>query len=399
MKRIPLTAEITANLRRAYGADADLSAMVVYEVVMANTNPIRKKGLYEGARLQENTLNELVAAVNAESIPLLHSHNSENLAFGRVFFAARSYSEARALIALSSKEHPEMIDKLDSGTLDQVSIGLLPQHLNCSQCGFDYLGADATWENVMGQTCPEGHTIGVDGTHLKIDGVDMFYELSIVSQGGLQGARVVGSSDSMFSRLAASNGKDAGALLPFVLHCSAEDAPNDEPADTPATDEPADAGDEPAPAAGDSADAGDEPAPAAGDSADAGETAQGELFASLVQASAKAVADVMVKLTTAEATVASQKLELEQLRAQVATANTQVTSAQKALLSVTRKTQVALTGKSTVEDTASIDILLATLEEDQTKLGSVFIIGGAAKATKLDSKPAGKSAAFTTLRK
>lgn len=389
MKRIPITPEITAHLRRAYGADADLSAMVVYEVVMANSNPIRKKGLYEGARLQENTLNELVAAVNAESIPLLHSHNSENLAFGRVFFAARSYSEARGLIALSSKEHPEMIDKLDSGTLDQVSIGLLPQHLNCSQCGFDYLGADATWENVMGQTCPEGHTIGVDGTHLKIDGVDMFYELSIVSQGGLQGARVVGSSDSMFSRLAASNGKDAGALLPFLLQCSAEGDPEVDPSSETAG---ADSDDEPT---------GD-PAGAAADEEPTGEPAaenQADLFASLVQASAKSIADAMIKLAAAEATVATQATELEQLRAQVVTANSQVSSAQQALLSVTRKTQVALTGKSTVEDTAPIDILLATLEEDQTKLSSVFIIGGSGNSVSLQSKLPAKSAAFTTLRK
>ncbi len=384
MKRIPITPEISNHMRRSYGPDANLSSMVVYEVVMANMNGVRKKGLYEGARLLDNTLNEMVAAVNAESIPFLHSHNSEVLALGRVFFAARNGSEARGLVAVSSEEHPEMIAKMDSGTLDQVSIGLLPQRLTCSSCGFDYLGADATWENVMMRTCPNNHVVGENDVHLKIDGVDMFYELSAVNQGGLQGARILGSADSMFARLAAASGRDAGVLGAFVLQCSADPTPEEEAAAAAAADAEA--------AAAAEAEAAAAPAPTP---ASAG---QGELFAAALHTMTEKMVALSLQTTGAEERARQHEARVATLQAEIAKLRPQIEGAQKALLSIAKKTQIALSGKTTVEDTASIDILLQTIEDGQTKLGSVFPIGGAAKSAQHQMVPTNKTTAFTTSR-
>ena len=57
-------------------------------------------------------------------------------------------------------------------------MGLSYQHLNCSACGFDYLGPEATVDNIYGQVCNNDHEIGVDGVHLIGNGMGRWLEQS-----------------------------------------------------------------------------------------------------------------------------------------------------------------------------------------------------------------------------
>lgn len=209
MKQITKTPEITAKLRASFGETANIDNLGVWEVSAANTRPIRQNGLFKGARITQATLDEVVAKINEESIPLQLQHKTGELPTGRAFSAKSHGDEARVLIALDTVLNATEAAKLDSGIIDQVSIGLLGKHLFCSKCQFDFQGTDdKAFMARFTMTDPKSHTIGKDGMYLQIEGVESLFELSLVGQGGLQGSRVINPTDSAFAaqypRLAAS---------------------------------------------------------------------------------------------------------------------------------------------------------------------------------------------------
>jgi hypothetical protein len=347
--------------------------MVVFEVVMANDKPFRKRGLFKDARFRDGALTELTNSVNAESIPLLTQHDGNMLAVGRLFAAMRNSSEARGLIAVSSLEHPEMVAKLDSGTLDQVSVGVLPKSLTCSACGFDYMGPDATWEHFGSNTCPDGHTIGENGVHTFIESIDMFFELSVVNKGGVPGAKVMDKTNSVFSRslaaLAASSGREVGALAPFVLQLEATGDDLKPDAFAIALKSVNDANG----------------VIVAGLNAQVSTltTSVSTLTASVDAATAKGVADVAAvtaQLTAAQAVSAAISDTAEKARL--------------ALLSIAKKTTVALGSTDTVSDTETIDKLLEIVEAGQVKLAAIFPTGGVANKEAAKVIPNRSNAAF-----
>lgn len=213
MKQISKTAEILSKLRASYGVDAVVDDLAVYEVVLANTLPLRKTGgLFKGARLSPTLLSEIVNAVNAESVPIQLQHDTSTLPYGRLFSAALVGEEARGLLAVDKKAHPDLVQKLDTGTLDQVSVGMVNKQLLCSSCGFDYMKASA-YENRWDLTCDKEHKIGENGVHIQVVGLDSLFETSFVGQGAVRGARVIGPSESAFQdnpRLAASSAANGG---------------------------------------------------------------------------------------------------------------------------------------------------------------------------------------------
>lgn len=236
MKRITRTAAIDEALRRGFGAEADLTNFAVYEVVAANTNPIRKKsGLYQNARITPETLLEMANLTNVESRQLILLHNDDSMPVGRLFQGRMRGDAFHGLIALNEKTQPALCSDLDAGVIDQVSVSILPKQLLCSECGWDYFSDAATFENIWGCVCGNGHQIGENGVHARLVGVDSFDELSLCGMGAVPGARVINPSASAFSvtsplglRLAASN-KDSARLL--MLHASV-----DQPKDTPKMD-------------------------------------------------------------------------------------------------------------------------------------------------------------------
>lgn len=231
MKQIPQTPEVKDKLRAAYGPDADLTNLAVFETVAMNTLPLRKtSGLFKGARLGLSLMSESAAWINKESVPVNTMHGDESLPIGRAFSAAMVGDAMHTLFAIDGAAQPKFVQGLNSGTIDQVSVGQLNKAITCNKCGFDFMGPDATFSNVWDATCNDGHVMGDDGAHAMIDGLQSFFELSLVSMGAVNGAKIIGPTDAKLVgneplRLAASASK-VGALR---LTCSTinEDAPVD----------------------------------------------------------------------------------------------------------------------------------------------------------------------------
>ncbi len=221
MKRVQLNSTIENHARRALGADVDLNSIVIFEASALNTQPLRKRHpLYFGARVDRSMLYEMAASLASESVPVHVEHvRGEGLPFGRVFHGEvlenGAESELRTLFFVDASE-TEAIAKIENGTVDQVSVSILPKKVLNSKSGFDYLGPEATFEHIMTGTDPEGNTLNEDGVYARLVNLDAFFEMSLVGQGAARNARIVRREEShfgpSFQKLAAS-GVDPNALV------------------------------------------------------------------------------------------------------------------------------------------------------------------------------------------
>lgn len=234
-KQINKTPEIIAQMQKIAGDGVDVSNLPVFEAIAANGLPIRKRGsIYDRAVMQESTLVDLAAAINAGGLPLhtLHNQNGE-LPVGKVFegkVVRNGQGQPELHVLFSVAPDSGLVASLDNGTIDEVSLGFLSAHALCSECGWDFFGDDATFLNFLDRTCANDHTIGVDGVHLNLSGLDRAYEMSLVSTGAVQNAKILSPSQAKLGgevgqRLAA-NGLDLNATVLF-LHgkLEADDAP------------------------------------------------------------------------------------------------------------------------------------------------------------------------------
>lgn len=218
MKQLEKTDLINSRLKAAVGPDVDLDTLAVFEATALNTMPLRKKHpLYSKAVVDPGVLYLMSEQVAKESIQLHLNHNDWVLPVGRVFYSeVTSGPELRALFFMPKTE-AEHISLIESGTVDQVSVSFMPKHVTCSKCGFDFLGKDATFDNIWSGTCDQGHMLGQAGVFAKLSGLEEWYELSLVGMGGAQGARIHGKTTSILSenqrqRLAAS-GHDPNVMV------------------------------------------------------------------------------------------------------------------------------------------------------------------------------------------
>lgn len=226
MKQIPKTPEVTAALRQSVGATVNIDNLAVYEAIAFNNRPVRKNHpLFKGAIADRSLLLEMAAALSQESRPIRIEHNDDGTPFGRAFYGSvkdqGSQSELRVLFFVDKTEE-KIANKIDSGTIDQVSVSILPKQMLNSVSGFDYLGPEAKPENFWTGADNDGNTIGQKGVHARMVGLDKWFELSLVGQGGAEGARIVSHDESYFGssyqKLAAS-GIDPSQ---FVLVASTE---------------------------------------------------------------------------------------------------------------------------------------------------------------------------------
>lgn len=226
MKRIQITPQIESHLRRSLGAEADLSNHVIFEAIAINTQPLRKSHpIYKNARMDSSILYEMAAELMVESRPVQIQHNSEPLPIGRVFHGeVRDSSELRVLFFVDATEE-QHIAKIENGTVDQVSISVLSKQILNSVSGFDYLGPDADFDNFYSGDDGEGNIIGENGVFARLVGLDSFFEMSLVGQGGARGARIVSREESHFGssyRQLAASGIDPNA---YVLVATATKEP------------------------------------------------------------------------------------------------------------------------------------------------------------------------------
>lgn len=236
-KAIDATAEILAQIERVTGTAVTADDIVVFEAAVANTRPLNKRGsIFHEGRMSEDMLRLMAQAVSTgtESVPLhtLHAQGWE-MPIGKVFQAtvvkaSDGEAELHAMFYLPKSE-ASMVEKINLGIIDEVSVGVLSKQLLCSKCGYDYFGAEADFDNFYAQTCENEHTIGVDGAHVKLSGLQSWMELSLVSRGAANKPKILGRAKQVmgrdtYDRLAAS------ARVPeaLVLFTASDDKKEDE---------------------------------------------------------------------------------------------------------------------------------------------------------------------------
>lgn len=225
MKQIQLTATIKEKLQAALGPDVEITDnYAVFESISLNTNPLpgKRGSLFQGAVVPASTLLAMVNHINSgHSLPLMIDHRMDGSPKGRIFQAglhmAEDAVELRTLFYIDPTE-TSLIAKVNNGTYDEVSVQFLAEKILCSECAYDYRGADANWLNILEATCGEGHKVGEDGVHVRMIGLEEFVEISLVARGAADNPKIVGKSASKLApatqeRLAAQGFKNLDALI------------------------------------------------------------------------------------------------------------------------------------------------------------------------------------------
>lgn len=206
-KALQITPAIKAAIAKSTGdAEFDTSKVSVFESIMLNLLPFSKRGLFKGAVTTENTLRQMAAFARGGGFVPLHTLHEQGyeLPVGRVFDAEvvtneSGLPELRGLFFIDN-EHTKLVSGVDTGSIEEVSVGLASQHLNCSVCGFDYLGPEATSDNIWSLTCNNDHEIGVDGVHVIVSEMSRWLETSLVSLGAANNAKIVSRAKSLLGK-------------------------------------------------------------------------------------------------------------------------------------------------------------------------------------------------------
>lgn len=231
MKSLVITPEIQSQLDAAAGTHIDPNSVSVFETVAVDTEPLRKSGsIYNGARLSSDLLHHMANFVNAGGDVPMHTlhQQGEELPVGKIINARVENDQLIARFYMPN-DRAQLVSDINKGILNSVSIGMKPKQLLCSECGFDYFGPDASFMNVFDQTCPEDHVIGQNGVHAKLQGLDRWMELSLVSVGASPKAKIrsrakAQMSEDTLQRIAAS-GIPLEATL-FISNPKAGDSPD-----------------------------------------------------------------------------------------------------------------------------------------------------------------------------
>ncbi|AJD82903.1 hypothetical protein PJWF_00009 [Achromobacter phage JWF] len=209
-KSVKVTPAIEARVRANNGGeDVDMSKVVVFETVAASTSPINKRGsIFDKGVISASTLIEMANYLNQQKgfVPLhtLHPQGDE-LPLGRFFYAEVLPSpdgdgsmDLVAQFYISATEE-DKIAKMEQGIIDEVSVTLRTKTILCSECGWDYLGKDATIMNLFDQTCGNDHTVGHNGVHVNLNGMEAWTETSLVSKGASSNAKIAGRAKQRLS--------------------------------------------------------------------------------------------------------------------------------------------------------------------------------------------------------
>jgi len=204
MKELTKTPFITALLSKTVGEGVDVSNLHVYEVTATSTIALRGKGgtVFHKAKISPNTIAQLAQQVNRDAVPLMMDHDMRGTPYGKFFYAEAiprddGEVELRGYLYVDSSEE-KILTKLNSGSIDEVSIQFHQSKMLCSECGFDYMEAAANDDYMpfIKLECDEGHKIGENGVHTNLVGVEEVFELSLVSRGAAKNSKIIAPSDA-----------------------------------------------------------------------------------------------------------------------------------------------------------------------------------------------------------
>lgn len=198
-KEIDMSDELLTQFKGKFGEEADVSKFYVFECRALSTESVHQGTIYDGAVVATDILVSMADKINNsnENIGIHIMHNDDDLNIGRAFSARLNVDDngSTAIYAtcaiLRDEQSDIVINKIENNVLDEVSVQFLSEHAYCSECHWDFMGEDATFENWWDKTCANGHTIGVDGCHLELEGLANFSEISIVNRGAAKNPKIL----------------------------------------------------------------------------------------------------------------------------------------------------------------------------------------------------------------
>ena len=213
MKRIELTERIKSFITTSVGDTIDYEKIAAFEATAVTSLPLNKRGsVFDKGQITAETFIEAANLINTGTFVPLHTLHEQGyeIPVGRLFYGEHVKSnqgtdELRVLFFVDGTS-PDLISRLDTGTIEEVSVGMQFKRLLCSTCNIDLMEDN---ESIWSQTCKNGHVMGMGSNHVKPDGVANFREMSLVSKGASNGAKVLGAQKRL---LASAYYKDGSAL-------------------------------------------------------------------------------------------------------------------------------------------------------------------------------------------
>ena len=210
---------VKQKLQALLGSKFDLSTLAVFEGLANDTLPIKAAGgMYNNSRMTKAYLEGMATKVqNGEFVPIIKLHNQHgSLPVGRIFDSATFTSsvseedhDLHILFYVDQKSEPDLVNKLENGTIAEISTGSSPSSLQCSSCGYDFLASEDNKRRLWAgknytPLCSEGHQWGVGGNHLKLASLASWKETSAVTRGAVTRAHILSEKEL---RLATQSGE------------------------------------------------------------------------------------------------------------------------------------------------------------------------------------------------
>lgn len=213
-KRIEITDDIKAKVLANVGSEPNWEQIAVFEMTAVTSLPLNKKwSIFDQAQITAQTFEEAAQYLATGGFVPFHTLHQQGyeIPVGRVFYGEsqvnpKGFNELRVLAFIDLTAHEDLANKIDNGIVEEVSVGMSFKQLLCSACGDDLMADES---KLWAQTCGNGHVIGMGGHHLKPHGLGQFRELSAVSKGASNGAKILGMQKRT---LAADFGKPELAL-------------------------------------------------------------------------------------------------------------------------------------------------------------------------------------------
>ena len=236
MKELTKTPFIKALLSKTVGEGVSVDGLHVYEVRATSTVALRGKAgtVFHKAKISPGTIWQLARMVNEDALPLMMDHDLRGTPYGKFFYGEsipmdNGETELRGYLYVDDSE-TQVLTKLNSASIDEVSIQFKPEKLLCSDCGFDYMQAAAN-ENYMpfiNLECDDGHKIGENGVHTNLVGAEEAVELSLVSRGAAKNSKIIAPSDAKLGEEAQRLAAAGVELNNFYCTASASDLGEEE---------------------------------------------------------------------------------------------------------------------------------------------------------------------------